>query len=105
MNEERKLNYESNPKHKEPWQPGRRGSLCPGHIHSNVLLLLKQSVLYGKKRYAVHEGMPYCAQEHAPDKWHGYPIEWHEVPPVIRYEWLAKKIISRRDLRRRKKHG
>ena len=23
------MRYESNPKHKQPWQSGRRGSLCP----------------------------------------------------------------------------
>jgi len=26
------LNYVPNPKHKEPWQRGRRGSLCPREI-------------------------------------------------------------------------
>jgi hypothetical protein len=102
MNEQKKPIYEPNPKHKEPWQQGRRGSLCPSHIHSHAQVLLDKSILVGNKRYAIHEKMPYCAQEHAPGIWHGYPVEWHEIPPFIRHRWLDQKEISRRDLKRRK---
>jgi hypothetical protein len=52
--------YESNPKHREPWQRG---------------------------------------QEHRPGLWHGYPVQWREVPAVILREWKAGGQVSRRGLR------
>ena len=30
------MRYESNPKHKEPWQRGRRGTLCPSDIDQAI---------------------------------------------------------------------
>lgn len=93
--------YEPNPKHKYPWQPGRKGSLCPWLSPSEISNLLAGSTLFGKKRYAVLNGRPYCAQEHETGKWHGYPVEWNEVPPAVRREWLEHKIIRRRDLKRK----
>ena len=58
------MRYESNPKHKEPWQRGRRGTLCPGDIDQAIARqLLEDSELEGGKRYAVHGGKAFCAQD------------------------------------------
>src|SRR5262245_11553222 len=67
------LEYESNPKHKEPWQPGRKGSLCPPETRDMAVQLLLESELVGTRRYAVYAAKAYCAMQHADDVWHGYP--------------------------------
>ena len=51
------MRYESNPKHSDPWQRGRRGARCPRDIDSvRAQQLLSASEVSGKKRYAVSEG-------------------------------------------------
>ena len=80
------LRYEPNPKHREPWQRGRRGSLCTEVGVEQAQQLLNESVLVGEKRYAVYQGRPYCAQAHE-GVWHGYPIGWVEVPAKLRTRW------------------
>lgn len=78
------LVYESNPKHSEPWQPGRKGALCDDEVRPHVQQLLEASEQVKGKRYAVHDGKPYCAQEHRSGRWHGYPIGWREVPAKLK---------------------
>ena len=94
------MEYEPNPKHKEPWQPGRKGSLCPELPRSLPKQLLGGSILHGRKRYACHEGQAYCAQEHREDTWHGYPISWQEVPPKVRNEWAEQGLVTKRQMKR-----
>lgn len=91
--------YESNRKLKEPWQPGAHGSLCPSDVHPVAQKLLDESDLLGNKRYAVYERKPFCAQQHAEGRWHGYPIMWREVPEPVRRKWLSEGKIVRRDLK------
>ena len=75
------VHYEGNAKHRDPWQPGRRGSLCPNHLDQAIVQqLLEESELVGNRRYAVYEGRAYCAQQHGDDRWHGYPVGWVRVP-------------------------
>lgn len=93
------IKYKSNPKHSEPWQHGRRGSLCPREVRPLVNELLQGSVLHGSKRYATHDGKAYCAQESHDDVWHGYPVAWKEVPPPIVRSWKKDRVVSRRDVR------
>ena len=51
------MRYESNPKHSDPRQRGRRGALCPRDINAErAQQLLSSSAISGKKRYAVSEG-------------------------------------------------
>jgi hypothetical protein len=38
------LRYEPNPKHKLPWQPGKKGTLCPPWSHKQATALLAGSV-------------------------------------------------------------
>jgi len=92
--------YEGNPKHKHPWQPGRRGSLCPKEIDvERAQELLAASVEIGAVRFATQGGRAFCAREHRAGAWHGYPVGWREVPPKIRGEWLSAGLIARRDVK------
>ena len=42
-----KMKYESNPKHREPWQRGKRGGLCPKNVWHLADQLLALSVDHG----------------------------------------------------------
>ncbi len=97
-----RLRYAPNPKHKEPWQRGRRGSMCPTDIsEEQAQQLLTGSELVGEKRYAVHDGRPYCAQDDGIGNWHGYPVGWKEVPSALRTKWVKKeKRVKKRDIDR-----
>lgn len=95
------MRYESNPKHSEPWQQGARGTLCPKEIdQATARRLLMESELDGSKRYAVHEGRAYCAQQHGEDVWHGYPVGWRKVPEGVWRKWLKEERVSRGDRRK-----
>jgi hypothetical protein len=94
------LIYESNPKHGEPWQTGKKGSLCEAEVRPLATQLLRGSHLWGDKRYAVHEGRAYCAQEHLPNRWHGYPIGWRDVPAKLRTEWVKDGRVKKRQIDR-----
>ena len=93
------MHYEPSPKHKDPWQRGRRGSLCPKLEPEMAQSLLEESEPEGKKRFVCREGRPYCAQEHAPGRWHGYPVGWKEVPASLRGKWWKEGVVQRRDIR------
>ena len=93
------MRYESNRKHSEPWQRGRRGSLCPNEVREVAIDLLQNGEPDGDKRYAVHRGRAYCAQQHREGVWHGYPVGWVEVPEYIRRKWLRSRQVSRREIR------
>ncbi len=95
------VRYEANPKHKEPWQRGARGSLCPRDVDAPGLLAASEvDPAHPGKRYATDGVRAYCGHEHAPECWHGFPIEWRKVPEKIRQAWLATGNVSRRDMRR-----
>lgn len=100
MPEEEAPLYESNPKHKEPWQRGAKGSLCPKNVDAPALLAA--SVFDPKrpgKRYATDGDRAYCGQEHRPGRWHGYPVQWREVPAAILRAWVTGGKVSRRSLK------
>ncbi len=92
--------YEGNPKHKHPWQRGRKGSLCPKSISILPQELLNRSVLGPDgKRYATCDGRCFCAQEGQSGHWHGYPIGWHELPEMVTRAWLADGTIRKKSIR------
>jgi hypothetical protein len=94
------LRYEPNPKHKEPWQRGARGSLCPRDADGPVLLAASQvDPNHPGKRYATDGHRAYCGHEHSLECWHGFPIEWRKVPATIRNAWLAEGRVSSRSVR------
>lgn len=95
------MRYEGNPKHKEPWQRGRRGSLCPNEIDLKLAqTLLTQSEVSGRKRFAAQDGKAYCAREHRDGLWHGYPVGWSEVPPAVRNLLIEKGKVTQREIKR-----
>lgn len=97
------LRYEPNPKHKEPWQPGKKGTLCPPPAELSLTIaarMLRDSVLDGTKRYGHHAGKAFAAQEHLAGCWHGYPAGGVEVPASIRQTWLSSTQIRKQDLKR-----
>ena len=61
--------------------------------------LLDGSELVEFKRYAVCDGKAYCAQEHRPGRWHGYPVGWKEGPPRLRIRWRRQRRVSNRDIK------
>jgi len=95
------MTYEGNPKHKEPWQTGRRGSLCPRSIDARMAQqLLEESVPVGAARYAIWQSQPFCAREHRQGFWHGYPVSWREVPPEVRRDWQQKGLVRQSQIKR-----
>ena len=94
------MEYKSNQKHSEPWQRGRRGSLCPKEVRGIAAELLDGSELVETRRYAIHDGKAYCAQEDRPGIWHGYPVGWKEVPHHLRLRWRRQRLVSNRDIKK-----
>jgi hypothetical protein len=93
------LKYEPNAKHKEPWQRGARGSLCPRHADGPSLLASSEADPSNpNKRYATDGTRAYCAHAHAPGRWHGFPVEWRRVPAKLRTDWLARGLVSKRSV-------
>jgi hypothetical protein len=95
-----KLEYESNPKHKEPWHHGKSGTLCPRWSWDFAQQILESSEAVGKGRYAVQNGIAFKAHEHAPGKWHGHPVSWNEVDQKLVNQWIQQKRVKRREVRR-----
>jgi hypothetical protein len=95
------MKYEANPKHKEPWQPGRKGTLCPPMQDGRAQHLLEDSILEASVRYATDGEWAFAAQEHAVDRWHGYPVGFVEVPERVRRRWLRDGLVTRAVIRKR----
>ena len=94
------MRYECSPKHKRPWQRGRRGSLCPKAMdEATAESLLSDSEQVRNRWYAVHEGRAYCAQDDGADVWHGYPVGWVDVPESLRRKWRKEGRLRKRDMR------
>jgi hypothetical protein len=93
---------ERNPKHKEPWQRGRRGSLCPRDLKLKdaLKLLREESILHDESRYAVFNGRAFKAAVNHEGVWHGWPVGWMEVPASLRNQWRSEKKVSNRELNR-----
>lgn len=96
----KKLAYGGNPKHQEPWQRGRKGSIC----HKNDLLkaqgLLNTSVLIGRNRWSTDGERAYSGKQDGHGEWHGYPVGWLEVPNDLRHQWQDSGRVRRRSIMR-----
>lgn len=94
------LRYEANPKHKQPWQRGARGSLCPPDADGPALLAASElDPDHPGRRFATDGHRAYCGYEHSPGCWHGFPVEWRDVPAKLRNAWLAAGRVSKRDIK------
>ncbi len=92
--------YEPNEKHKLPWARGARGSLCP-QVDAQALLNTSETTVQApSKRFATDGCRAFCGQEHAPARWHGYPVGWKEVPEPLRQKWLNEGRVRRSDVRK-----
>ena len=98
------LSYNSNPKHREPWQPGRKGALCPKWTWplADEILQSSEPSQTGKKcRYATYDGWAFEAQPDNLGGWHGYPVPWVEVEEPIRRRWIDEGKVRKRLVNRR----
>jgi hypothetical protein len=94
------LRYEPNPKHKEPWQRGARGTLCPEDVDGPALLAASEvDPSSPGKRYATDGQRAYCGHEHSPGCWHGFLVEWRKVPAEIRNAWIAEGRVRKRTVK------
>ena len=103
MNVDIKPVYEGNPKHKAPWQPDCKGSLCPQDISlERAQELLHASVVEGRRRYAVDKGRAFFAQQYniAKNRWHGYPTSWKDVPAAVRHQLMEAGVVTLREIKR-----
>ena len=95
------LLYEGNPKHRDPWQSGRRGTLCPRGISvEQAQELLLDSIVHGGQRYAIKDGQLFAAKQHATGLWHAHPVGWSEAPQNVYAHFKNSELVSKRDLRR-----
>lgn len=94
--------YVGNPKHKEPWQRGRKGSLCPREItRERAQALLDESICLDGVRYALCDGVAFIGRSDAAGRiWHGYPVGWMEVPQSIWMGWLKEGRLKKSDIAR-----
>lgn len=99
--------YVSNPRHKNPWQPGERGTLCPRGVDGRTLFEnATPDPGNPSKRYNTDGTNAYCAH---PDKkhfdegetvtWHGFPVEWRQVPCAVQRDWIKEGRIKKLRLR------
>jgi hypothetical protein len=97
--------YVGNPKHKRGRNRGRRGSYCPGGIDSSeAQKLLAGGVVENDRRLFATDGeAAFCAHCHDREKneWHGHPVDWYEVPPRIRRQWIEEGTIKAKVVRGR----
>lgn len=96
------MRYVGSPKHKEPWQRGRTGSLCPGDLRVAPQVLLEQSSVdpdAADLRWATDGVRAFAARRTLGDEWHGYPVRFVEVPAVVLRRWEAEGRVSRRAVR------
>ena len=107
MSSQAQPRYVGNPKHKRGRNRGRRGSYCPGDLDETKAQALLDSSLPAdgsvSKRYATDGKSAFCAQCHdrTKNEWHGYPVNWNEVPPSVRSVWVKDGVIQSRTLRSR----
>lgn len=87
--------YGGSSKHQEPWQRGRKGSMCNKETIAQAQLLLDASTIDGKQRFATDGERAYKGAEHAPSQWHGWPVGWKEVPDALRHQWLREGLVKR----------
>lgn len=94
--------YTANPKHKEPWQRGRRGALCGDALGVALFKASSPDPSNPNRRWATDGRRFYAAQSSRHQDaegnlhWHGYPVGAVEVPTAVMRSWVAQSIVSRR---------
>ena len=99
--------YVPNPRHKQPWQPGARGTLCPKGVDGAALFQTATADPRNPaKRYNTDGERAYCAHPSSRDVdgdhgivWHGFPINWRDVPAAVQHQWIEDGRLTRLRLR------
>jgi hypothetical protein len=90
------LRYVPKDKHKDPFQRGRKGTLCPPASNMPVTA---QALLDGSEpdprprqieRWATDGSLAYCGRPYDRKKkldWYGFPVGWVHVPERLRRKW------------------
>lgn len=100
--------YAANPRHKQPWQVGARGTLCPPDVDGPALFESATTDPRSPgKRYNTDGERAYCAHpdiKNSPDTtqvvtWHGFPVSWRDVPTTVQRQWITEGRIARLRLR------
>lgn len=102
------VTYRAKEKHKEPWQPGRKGTLCTLGLdpdaHAELLRFAAQLVADGAEcgpvRYNHFRGRAYAARRRTDGSWYGYPVGFREVPQPIWRRWVAEGALRRAEVQR-----
>lgn len=101
---DQRLLYESSAKHSRPWVVGVKGSQCPREISLEAAQAMlgasEVAVNSPKKRYATDGQRAYCAMEHEPGRWHGWPVGWYEVPEALWRKWQQEGRVRHSDINR-----
>jgi hypothetical protein len=85
-------------KHKEPngW-----GSLCPATINlATAQQLLDSGVRVGDVVFNVDGEFAYRAFEHSPQRFHGHPIPWSQLPAAAWRALIAAGRLTAKDYRK-----
>lgn len=94
--------YQGIPKHKHPWEQGRRGTLCPPDADGPALF--SDSIPdpdNARRVYATDGHCAYCAMpsnvvtDDGHDVWHGFPVTWQRVPWKVQRAWVSQGLIAR----------
>lgn len=100
--------YEPSPRHKQPWQPGARGTLCPRGVDGATLFQAatadparpgKRYNTDGQHAYCAHPNSKVDPHDDQDVVWHGFPVPWKAVPMAVQRQWVTEGRISRIRLR------
>lgn len=112
------LLYRGSLKHKNRPSRGLKGTLCPewthtvgnegfaedsfGHRWCETVahrLFENTTVWTEGRRFATERGVAFEAKPTADGTWHGFPVPWESVPPLILNQWLQEGKVSRREVK------
>ena len=99
------LRYVPKEKHKDPFQRGRKGTLCPPA--SELPVDKAQALLDGSdpdprlkqvERWATDGRLAYCGRPYDRKRrlaWYGFPVGWIRVPERLRRKWIKAGAADR----------
>lgn len=110
--------YRGSLKHKDRPSTGRKGTLCPEWTHvaddsgfsgdsfkhcweKTVAhdLFERATVWSDGQRFATERGVAFEAKPTGDGTWHGFPVPWESVPPLILNQGLQEGKVSRRSVK------
>jgi hypothetical protein len=99
------LRYVPKEKHKDPFQRGRKGALCPpaAEMPADMAQKLLESSdpdprAKQVERWATDGRLAYCGRPYDRKKkseWYGFPVGWFRVPDRLRRKWIREGLAER----------